>query len=76
MDYFYIVIEVQMDGNGTKSVVPVAYDNKTAAESAAYTTLSYAVASTIPYHAVIVLRSDGAIVSPSAVFDRRNGVAE
>ena len=68
---FYTLLETQIN-NGTKAIVPpVIYDDRNAALSALYTTLAAAVISTIDYHAVLLITSDGAVMPQSAVFDRR-----
>lgn len=68
---FYTLLEIQII-NGTKAIVPpVIYDDRNAALSALYTTLAAAVLSTIEYHAVLLITSDGAVMPQSAVYDRR-----
>ena len=69
---FFTLIETQII-NGTKAIVPpVIYDDRNAALSALYSTLAAAVLSTIEYHAVLLITSDGAVMPQSAVYDRRD----
>ena len=70
MNTFYIQIEVQVNSEGTKSVIPMVYDDINAAYAKHYTVLSVAAASDIPYHASFIIRSDGTMIE-GRVFDRR-----
>ena len=70
MGYFYTLIETQVN-SGVKAVAPpTVYDEENQALAAMYLALSYAALSTIEYHAVLLLRSDGTIID-GRVFDRR-----
>lgn len=68
---FYTLLEIQIIDGAKAIVPPVIYDDRNAALSALYSTLAAAVLSTIEYHAVLLITSDGAIMPQSAVYDRR-----
>ena len=70
MENFYVQLEVQVSTSGTKSVMPFVFENETDALAKHYTVLAAAAASTIPYHASFIIRSDG-ITTEGRVFDRR-----
>ena len=72
---FYTLIEVQDLGTAKAVVPPTVYDDLSTALAALYTTLAAAAVSTIQYHAVMLLSSDGIVMPQSAIFDRR-GIEE
>jgi len=68
---FYTLMEIQII-DGTKATgQPRIFDDRNEAMAALYTALAAAVLSTIEYHAVLLITSDGAIMPQSAVYDRR-----
>lgn len=69
-DYFYIVIEIQIDNGGNRGLLNNFYDNLDSALAKLYTILSAAAVSGIPYHAGQIIRSDGLIIE-GRIFDRR-----
>ena len=72
MPYFYEVNETQVltEEGSPVAVNPVFYTNKEQAESAYFTACAAAAVSTIPYHAVNIIRSDGVMVR-GEIYDRR-----
>ena len=70
MNTFFTQLETQVDANGTKAVIPMAYDDLDAALAKHYAVLSVAAVSAVPYHASFILRSDGILIE-GRVFDRR-----
>lgn len=71
MEYFYTVIEIQQNSEDARSCIPVIFENYNDALARFYQLCSAAAISTIPYHSVHMLRSDGRI-SEQHIFDRRN----
>ena len=76
-EYFYTTIEVQQGNDGTFSTLSQCYKEEEGqisahdrAASAYHLACSSAVLSKIPYHAVYLLRSDGAMPE-EMVCDRR-----
>ena len=69
---FYTVLEIQVN-NGSKSCIPVIYDNINDAYNKLYTILAYASVSECEYHSGCILRSDGILID-GKVFDRMNPV--
>ena len=72
---FYIQLEVQIDDDGNKAVVPYVFDSKSEAEAKHFTVLAYAAQSTIPYHGSVII-GDDMIVTDSKVYDRRTTSTE
>lgn len=70
MGDFYIQIEVQEDAQGTASVIPFVFSDEASALAKHFTVAAAAAASTLPYHASFIIRSDG-ITTEGRVFDRR-----
>ena len=70
MDYFYTSIENQIRNDGSKGLLYDHFDNEAQALAKLYTILAAASVSDIPYHAGLLLRSDGVIIE-GRVFDRR-----
>ena len=68
---FYILTEIQDLGTSKVVVPPTIYDDLSAALAALYTALAAAAVSTIDYHAVMLITSDGVVMPQSAIFDRR-----
>lgn len=71
--FSWTIIELQCfdPNNGAWAVVPpVCFDSETPAIARFCQTCASAAVSTLPYHAVFVLRSDG-MVTERRVFDRR-----
>ena len=62
MDEFYIQQEVQVNDKGTKSVIPLIYDDLNEALAKHYTVLAAAAKSTLPYHGSFILRNDGIVI--------------
>ena len=67
---FYIQLEVQISADGTKAVLPIAYDDLNSALAKHYAVLSAAAVSEIPYHASFILQ-DNSVLVDGRVFDRR-----
>lgn len=72
---FYTLIEIQDLGTAKAVVPPTVYGDLSTALAALYTALAAAAVSTIQYHAVMLLSSDGIVMPQSAIFDRR-GIEE
>lgn len=80
MDYFYTTIEMQIRNDGGFGVLYQDFRKedgetdehcKNRAFAKLYTILQAAAVSEIPYHAGLLVRSDGLLLSESKVFDRR-----
>ena len=69
-NYFYVVLEIQIDNGGNRGLLNNFYDNLDSALAKLYTVLSAAAVSGIPYHAGQIIRSDGLIIE-GRIFDRR-----
>lgn len=77
-EHFYIVIEIQIAADGTKGLLNNFYmedsqqtnSAKNRAYSKYFTVCAAAAISAIPYHAAMMIRSDGAIIEEN-VWDRR-----
>lgn len=69
---FYTTIENQIRNDGSKGLLYDHFDNINEAYAKLYTILAAAAVSDIPYHAGLLLRSDGVIID-GKVFDRRTG---
>ena len=74
-NYFYVVLEIQIDNGGNRGLLNNFYDNLDSALAKLYTVLSAAAVSGIPYHAGQIIRSDGLIIE-GRIFDRRTPVIE
>lgn len=56
MEEFYIVLEIQDDGN-TKGTIPMVYTDINQAYSQWHHVLSIAAVSTLPYHGCLIIRA-------------------
>lgn len=58
----FIVIEIQKQANGTVGNIVTAFDDKSAALSAFFTTCAAAAISDLPVHSVVCMTEDARII--------------
>lgn len=68
-NFFYTVIETQMNTDGSIANLCNSYTNESDAYARLYTILAAAAVSTLPYHSAHILRSDGVIIN-GQIFNR------
>lgn len=58
----YLVIEIQKQANGTVSNITTAFDDKSTALSAFFTTCAAAAISDLPVHSVVCMTEDARLI--------------
>ena len=67
---FFTVLEIQQGNDGVRGCIPTSFDSYDSALAKYYTVLAVAASGTLPYHACVILGSDG-VVTDERIFDRR-----
>lgn len=70
MPEFYLIVEEQVDANGNKGLIYYFEEDENVAISRVHSMISSAAISALPYHAALMISSNG-FIKDGRVFDRR-----